>query len=114
MEKPRQRYHLDRIRQCALERMDDSELTVAKVGAALGVSAAHIHRLFKAESQTFMAWLWESRLDACHRALRKPELADRSIASIALQHGFAHATHFSRAFRARYGITASSWRIGGA
>jgi AraC-like DNA-binding protein len=107
------RYHLDRIRQYALAHMDDTELTVAKVGAALGVSAAHIHRLFAAEAQTFIAWLWESRLDACHHALRRPELARRSIAMIALQHGFAHATHFSRAYRARYGMTASSWRNGG-
>ena len=111
--KPR-RCHRDRIRQYALAHMGDTELTVAKVGKALGVSAAHIHRLFAAEAQTFIAWLWESRLDACHRALRKPELARRSIAMIALHHGFAHATHFSRAYRARYGMTASSWRNGGA
>lgn len=106
------RYHLNRIRQYALAHMDDTELTVAKVGAALGVSAAHIHRLFAAESQTFIAWLWGSRLDACHQALRRPEWVRRSIATIALQYGFAHATHFSRAYRARYGMTASSWRAG--
>lgn len=106
------RYHLDRIRQHTLAHLDDTDLSVAKVGAALGLSAAHIHRLFADEAQTFSAWLWESRLQACHLALRQPSMARRSIATIALQYGFAHATHFSRTYRSRFGMTASAWRAG--
>lgn len=50
------------------------------------------------------------RLQACHAALRQPALSRRSISAIAFEHGFIHATHFSRAFRARFGMTASAWR----
>lgn len=105
-------YHLRRIREYALAHLGDAKLSVAQVGAALGLSAAHIHRLFAAETQTFTAWLWESRLRACQQALRQQSLARLSISTIAFQHGFAHATHFSRAFRARFGVTASAWRNG--
>jgi AraC-like DNA-binding protein len=105
-------YHLRRIRHYALANLGDAKLSVAQVGAALGLSAAHIHRLFADETQTFTAWLWESRLRACQQALRQQSLARLSISAIAFQHGFAHATHFSRAFRARFGVTASTWRNG--
>jgi AraC-like DNA-binding protein len=103
-------YHLRRIRLYALANLGDTELSVARVGTALGLSAAHIHRLFANETQTFSAWLWDARLHACQQALRQQSLARTSISAIAFQHGFVHATHFSRAFRARFGITASAWR----
>ncbi len=106
------RYHLQRIRQYVLANLGDTTLSVAQVGAALGLSAAHIHRLFADETQTFTAWVWESRLRACQQALRQQSMARMSISDIAFQHGFAHATHFSRAFRGRFGVTASSWRNG--
>jgi AraC-like DNA-binding protein len=105
-------YHLRRIRQYALANLADPDLSVARVGAALGVSPAHIHRLFADETQTFAAWLWESRLRACQLVLRQPSSARLAISTIAFQHGFAHATHFSRAFRTRFGVTPSAWRQG--
>jgi AraC-like DNA-binding protein len=105
-------YHLRRIREYALANLGDTELSVARVGAALGLSAAHIHRLFANETQTFSTWLWETRLRACQQALRLPSTARMSISDLAFQHGFIHATHFSRAFRTHFGVTASAWRKG--
>jgi AraC-like DNA-binding protein len=106
------RYHLQRIRQYVQANLSDTALSVTSVGKALGLSAAHIHRLFLDEAQTFTAWLWELRLRACHQALRQQSLARMSISAIAFQYGFAHAMHFSRAFRTRFGMTASAWRNG--
>jgi AraC-like DNA-binding protein len=105
-------YHLQRIRHYALAHLGDTTLSVTQVGAALGLSTAHIHRLFAVETQTFTAWIWESRLHACQQALRQQSQARMSISAIAFQYGFVHATHFSRAFRARFGLTASAWRAG--
>lgn len=103
-------FHLKRIRQHVLAHLDDTELSVAKVGLALGMSAAHLHRLFAAEAQTFSVWLWETRLQACHLALRQPAHARLSISQLAFRHGYVHAAHFSRVYRARYGMTARQWR----
>jgi AraC-like DNA-binding protein len=105
-------YHLDRIRRYALEHLGDTELSVATVGAALDISTAHIHRIFADEEQTFTSWLWTSRLLACRQALREPANAKLSIAEIAFRCGFTHPTHFSRTYRARFGMTASAWRGG--
>jgi AraC-like DNA-binding protein len=103
-------YHIDRIQQFALSRLGDNELSIAHVVAALDISAAHIHRLFAGEAQTFSAWLWETRLQLCHLALSNPSLAQLSISQIAFKFGFGHAAHFSRVYRARYGMAPSAWR----
>jgi AraC-like DNA-binding protein len=107
-----EQYHLSRIREYALANLGDTELSVASVAAALGFSAAHLHRLFSDEAQTFSNWLWEMRLEACHAALREPAHAGRAISEIAYSYGFSQAAHFSRAYRARFGTTASAWRKG--
>lgn len=105
-------YHLDRIRKFALERLGDNNLSVAHVVEGLDISSAHIHRLFAGESQSFSAWLWETRLMLCHLALRNPSLANLSIGEIAYKFGYSHAAHFSRAYRLRFGMTPSAWRQG--
>lgn len=40
--------------------------------------------------------------------------AGQSVLAVALDHGFASAAAFARAFRARFGMTATEWRAGGA
>jgi AraC-like DNA-binding protein len=104
------RYHMDRIQQFALSRLGDNELSIAHVVEALDISAAHIHRLYAGEAQTFGAWLWETRVQLCHLALSNPSLAEQSISQIAFKFGFSHAAHFSRMYKARYGMTPSTWR----
>lgn len=103
-------YHLERLRRFAMARLGDSELSVGDVAAALNISAAHIHRLFSGQPHTFSAWLWHTRLQQCHLALANPAFSGLSISQIAFKYGFAHASHFSRAYRAQFGITPSARR----
>jgi AraC-like DNA-binding protein len=103
-------FHLNRIRQYVQAHLGDNGLSVQQVGAALSLSASHIHRLFEAQELSFGAWLWECRLQACSRALRQPAYARLPISQVAYRCGFSHAAHFSRAFRARFGVTAREWR----
>lgn len=103
-------FHVNRIRQYVLAHLGDAELSVQQVARALSLSASHIHRLFEAQEQTFSAWLWECRLQACKQALRQPGNAGLSISQVAYQYGFSHAAHFSRAFKERFGLTARQWR----
>lgn len=108
------RYHLDRIRRYALKRIGDSGLSINELVEALDISAAHIHRLFAGEAQSFSTWLWDTRLQLCHLALRNPEYRSQSISQIAYRFGYSHAAHFSRAYRKRFGMTPSAWRAGAA
>ena len=105
-------YHLGRIRQYALKRIGDSTLSINELVEALGISAAHIHRLFAGEAQSFSTWLWDTRLKLCHLALRAPECSGQPISQIAYQFGFSHPAHFSRAYRNHFGMTPSAWRAG--
>lgn len=101
---------LARAKMVALSRLGDSELDPANLAAALGMAPRSLHRLFASENQTFMRWVLSQRLEACRRDLADPGQDHRSVSDIALGHGFTDLSHFSRAFRRRYGILPSELR----
>jgi AraC-like DNA-binding protein len=103
-------FHLSRIKQFVLANLHDPELTVRKVSEGLRISPSHIHRVFLNERQTFGEWLWDRRLDACRAALEKSADSRLSISQIAFNHGFSNSSHFSRAFKARFGMSPSEAR----
>jgi AraC-like DNA-binding protein len=104
------KYHLSRIKQFVLANLQDPELTVGKVSARLKISPSHIHRIFGNEHQTFAEWLWDQRLAACKEALEKSADTKLSISQIAFSHGFSNSSHFSRTFKARFGMSPSEAR----
>lgn len=103
-------YHLTRIKTLVQERLNDPELSVGAVADALGLSAGHVHRVFKAESTSLAQYIWQQRLDACSRDLLDPRLAGRAVGDIAFSRGFNDAAHFSRAFKDRFGCSPREWR----
>nr|WP_246098027.1 helix-turn-helix transcriptional regulator [Streptomyces botrytidirepellens] len=50
------------------------------------------------------AWIRHRRLERCRLALANPRLNARPIQAIATRWGFTDPAHFSRLFRAAYGI----------
>jgi AraC-like DNA-binding protein len=103
-------YHLARVKRRIDEQLADPSLSVGSLAAELGVSASHIHRIFKSEPLTPSQYIWERRLEACSRDLLEPRLAGRPVADIAYGRGFNDAAHFSRAFRERFGCSPREWR----
>lgn len=104
------KFHLARIKQFVLANLNDPELTVRKVSERLKISPSHIHRVFLSEHETFAEWLWAQRLAACRAALEKSGDTRQSISQIAFGHGFSNSSHFSRAFKARFGMSPSEAR----
>jgi AraC-like DNA-binding protein len=98
-------YHLTRIKQYVVDHFRDPALSVSAASQALGISPAHIHRLFEGESQTFGAWLWSCRLLSCKAELENYAKAHLAISEIAFNNGFNNSSHFSRAFRMKFGMT---------
>ncbi|TPQ23834.1 helix-turn-helix domain-containing protein [Streptomyces sporangiiformans] len=101
---------VDRIRVYALANIADPSLCVESVAAAHGISARHLHRLFRHTGTTFAAWLRSERLDRIRRDLLDPAHAGRTAAAVAARWGLHDPGHIGRALKARYGQTARDLR----
>ena len=98
-------------------RLADSALAPAAVAEALGVSPGYLHRLFNTSETTVGAYIRQRRLERCRDDLADPLRAGQRITEIALRWGFNDLPHFSRAFRAEFGLGPREWRaaaLGGA
>jgi len=98
------------LRNHALARLGDPELSPRAVAQAGYVSVRQLHRLFAREGLTFGGWVREQRLRRCRDDLADQRLSHLTIADIAARWGFRSAAHFTRAFQARYGITPAGHR----
>ena len=98
-------YHRRRIEDWLRGHLRESDLCVARLTLALGLSPRYVHKLYAGRPHGVMGWVREQRLVACRRELAAR--GRRSIADIAGTWGFESAAHFSRAFRKRYGISPS-------
>jgi AraC family transcriptional regulator, positive regulator of tynA and feaB len=66
--------------------------------------------LLSQEGSSIERYVQRRRLERCRRALEDPKQAHRLIGEIAFAWGFSDLSHFSRRFRATYGMTPSDYR----
>ncbi|MBB2947081.1 AraC-like DNA-binding protein [Actinoplanes lutulentus] len=83
-------------------------LNAPRVAGAIGVSERHLSRLFAASGVSLPRFVLSRRLERAHALLTASPGA--TIAGVAAACGFGSATHFSHAFRARFGLRASEVR----
>lgn len=102
----------EQIKACARARLHDPGLTVAVIAAQLHTSVSTMHRAFAGEPCSIAEWIWAQRLDAVRADMCDPALRHRTISDIAFSWGFVDASHFSRAFKARFGCNARDVRLG--
>ncbi|MFH8753714.1 helix-turn-helix domain-containing protein [Streptomyces rimosus] len=88
----------------------DRGLTPASVAAAQHISIRYLHKLFESGGSTVGRWIRHRRLEEARRELARPGRDDTTVAAVAARWGFAGAAHFSRSFRAAYGMSPSDWR----
>lgn len=74
------------------------------------VSLRQIQKALEGEGDSVAAAIRSRRLDRCRRDLSNPSLTCESIASIAARWGFLDPAHFSRLFRAAFGISPREFR----
>lgn len=90
----------------------DEDLDADAVARACAVSVRSLYRLFEARETTLGTWVRERRLACCAEALRAQAWRGESVTQIGLHWGFKDSAHFSRAFKARYGVAPRDWRAG--
>ncbi|WP_341770861.1 helix-turn-helix domain-containing protein [Actinocrispum wychmicini] len=88
----------------------DRTLAPDTIAAAHYISTRHLHHLFQQQGVTVVGSIRQRRLERCRRDLADPRLAGRPIHAIAARWAFADKAHFSRLFRARYGVPPSHYR----
>ncbi|MEV4255670.1 helix-turn-helix domain-containing protein [Spirillospora sp. NPDC049652] len=86
----------------------DPDLTPQAIAGAHHISLRYLHKLFEGENATVSRWIQRRRLEECRRDLSLH--GNATIAAVAHRWGFTSAAHFSRVFRAAYGMTPREWR----
>lgn len=92
------------------QHLADAELTPAGIAAAQHMSVRSLQRLFARHKLTVAGWVRAQRLARCRSDLADPRLCQLPVQHIAARWGFTAAAHFSRSFRAAYGITPNEFR----
>ncbi len=101
---------LHRLCQTIERRLDDADLTPARVADAEGISERYLQKLFEGSGSSFTHYVRERRLQRASAELSSPAEAHHSISEIAYRNGFNDSAHFSRAFRHRFGLSPREFR----
>jgi AraC-like DNA-binding protein len=99
-----------RIRTFIDAHLTDADLSAETIAAAHHISVRHLQRLFQAQGATVSGWIRGRRLEECRRELGRPRRSRPAVAAVAHRWGFLSAAHFSRAFRAAYGMSPREWQ----
>lgn len=101
---------LHRIYGTIERKLDDPEITLARIAQVEGISERYLQKLFESTGDNFTHYLRERRLQRCWAGLASPAEAHRSVSDIAFRCGFNDAAHFSRSFRERFGLSPRAFR----
>ncbi len=102
--------HRQRIMRYVREHLGDASLDANMIAQGVNLSARHVYQLFEHDDKPLMRWVWSERLQRCRRDLSQANLRARSIGEIAFQWGFSNVSHFSRSFKAEFGVTPRDFR----
>jgi AraC-like DNA-binding protein len=103
---------LQRAKDFVDEHLSDDQLSPEMVAQGIFISKRYLHVLFQDEGQSFTRYLINRRLSLGREQLREPRFSHLTVADVAGRIGFKDASHFARAFKARYGLTPSRFRRG--
>ncbi|WP_367137550.1 MULTISPECIES: helix-turn-helix domain-containing protein [Streptomyces] len=108
-----------RVREYIGHHLGDPELSPERIARAHHISVRYLHRLFegegggggggRGEGVTVSRLIRQLRLDACARELARGGRIAPTVAAVAQRWGFVDPAHFSRAFRAAYGVPPREW-----
>ncbi|MEU3609685.1 AraC family transcriptional regulator [Streptomyces sp. NPDC035033] len=105
------RHHLMlHIQEHIRERLADPGLTPNAVAAHHHVSLRYLQRIFQENGTSPARWIRDERLARCRSELLDPRLDHLPVSAIGERAGLYQASHFSRLFRERYGVTPRDYR----
>ena len=91
-------------------RFQDHTFNPEALAAEAGVSVRTLHKVFEDQNETVASKIRTRRLAAAKSDLEKAALRHCTITQICFARGFSNPEHFSRSFRAAYGMSPRSYR----
>jgi AraC-like DNA-binding protein len=105
-----QKARLRSVKAWIEEHLIDPDLSLERIAKNNGVSLRHLHYLFRLTEVSASEWILDRRLQRCYDMLTRPELRSLSVTEVAYRCGFRSSSHFSTAFRRRFGHSPSELR----
>ena len=98
-----------KVKEYVERHLADADLRPPAIAEANALSVRSLYGLFEEEGDTVGAYVRRRRLARAHAELTRPGPGP-SVTDVALRWGFADTAHFSRSFRAHYGISPTEAR----
>lgn len=108
----REQTMVTRVRAYVQQHLADPSLSPQTIAAAHAVSVRQLYKAFAAAEVSLEQWVIGLRLEAARAQLASPAGRRRTIAAVAHSCGFTDASHFTRRFRAAYGVSPREWQRG--
>lgn len=99
-----------RINAFVEQHLADTDMGPQTIADAHHISLRHLQQLLAEDGTSPAAWIRHRRLERCRFDLADPRLNARRIQAVAARWGFTDPAHFSRLFRAAYGIPPRDYR----
>ncbi|WP_438948559.1 helix-turn-helix domain-containing protein [Streptomyces atratus] len=99
-----------RVRDHISRNLGDPDLSPESIARTHRISVRYLHRLFEGEGTTVGQFIRQRRLEECGRELARRGRTAPTVSAVAQRWGFVNPAHFSRAFRATYGVSPREWR----
>ena len=100
---------INRIKNYVLENIADPELSPAKVAESTGITVSYLHKVYRQERTTLMQYVFSERLERCRSDIAKFGRS-ANVSQIAFSWGFNDASHFTRSFRKKFGLSPREYR----
>ncbi|GJF30426.1 hypothetical protein KNE206_31260 [Kitasatospora sp. NE20-6] len=99
-----------RIMTYARRHLTDPDLGPERIALEHAISKRQLYVLLGRAGIRLEQWLISERLEAACRLLASPRHATLPVSAVAARCGFTSPSHFTRRFRAAYGVTPGEWR----
>ena len=90
-------------------RLKDANLSPKKIAEDNGISVRYLYTLFSGQGMTVSGWVRRRRLLRCRAELNGAD-TETSITEIAYRWGHNDSAHFSRLFKASFGMSPTQYR----
>jgi AraC family transcriptional activator of tynA and feaB len=101
--------HLQKVMTLIDEHIQSETLRPEWIAAESGMSVRSLYRLFADKGLVVAQYIKNRRLDLCAQALRTASHSEK-LAGIGYSWGFADHSHFSTAFKGRFGVSPGEYR----